>query len=86
MNVFLHRWIPWIYKSLEVYRLCTFKNVWDTGTAKIWTCARNLYLTKENELKKPEKHDLTNAIEVKLQVTPIKYVPIDDGKHDFATW
>ena len=42
-----------------------------------------LYLTKE-KLRKPEKHHLTNAIAARLQVLPLKYVPINDKKRDFA--
>ena len=48
------------------------------------TCAPNLYITKEKKIKKPEKHDLINVIEAKLQEKPIKYVAIDDKTHDFA--
>ena len=50
------------------------------------TCARNLYITKEKKIEKPEKHNLINAIEAKLQEKPIKYVPIDDKTHNFAQW
>ena len=40
-------------------------------------------LTKENKLRKPEKHHLPNALEAKLKVSPPKYVPIDDKKTHF---
>ena len=32
----------------------------------------SLYLAKENELRKPEKHDLINAIDATLQVSRLK--------------
>ena len=40
----------------------------------------SLYLTKDNELRKPDKHELTNLLEAKLNVSSLKYVPVDDKK------
>ena len=40
----------------------------------------SLYLTKDNKLRKPDKHELTNLIEAKLEVSSLKYVPVDDKK------
>lgn len=42
-----------------------------------------LYLTKE-KLRKPEKHNLANVIAASLQALPLKYVPINDKKRNFA--
>ena len=40
---------------------------------------------KESKLRKPKKHDLTNVIETKLQVSTLKYVPIDDKQMQFSS-
>ena len=40
----------------------------------------SLYLTKDNKLRKPDKHELTNLLEAKLEVSSLKYVPVDDKK------
>ena len=40
----------------------------------------SLYLTKDNKLRKPDKHELTNLLEVKLEVLSLKYIPVNDKK------
>ena len=40
----------------------------------------SLCLTKGNKVIKPDKHELTNLLEVKLEVSSLKYVPVDDKK------
>lgn len=45
---------------------------------------KSLYLTKEDKLRKSEKHNPTNAIVAKHQASPHVYVPIDDKKHNFV--
>ena len=71
-------------KSLKVYWLCPFR------TFEIWELLKHelahlsSYLTKENKLRKPEKHDLPNAIVVKFQVSLLNHVCIDFKKRDFV--
>ena len=40
----------------------------------------SLYLTKDNKLRKSDKHEPTNLLEAKLEVSSLKYVPVDDKK------
>ena len=44
----------------------------------------SLYLEKENKLRKPEKHNLANKIEVTFQVSPLNHVCIHVTKRDFV--
>ena len=71
-------------KSLKVYWLCRFKKSEIQELLKHELAPFSWYLTNENKLRKHEKHDLANAIEVTFQVSPLNHVRIDVKKRDFV--
>ena len=71
-------------KSLKVYWLYPFRKFEIRELLKHELAPLSWYLTKENKLRKLEKHNLANAIEVKCQVSPLNHVCIDIKKRDFV--
>ena len=69
-------------KALNIdYACLRMQEIWELLKYKL--APISCVLTKENKLRKPEKHDLPNALEAKLKVSPPKYIPTDDKKTQF---